>query len=570
MRPHQVWRHDARARDPADDVLVYEDPDERFFVSVGLSLTEAVGPHQLRLEGDHRGAPDPRRRPDRGAAVVAAPRAGRRVRRHPRAHAGRRPLRHPHQRRRRRELQAHGGARSTTPGRAHWTELVAPPARREARGRRRLRRPPRALRAPRGRAPHRGHALRRRRPSTSWRCPRRCTTPGRPPTPSSTPPSLRFVYTSLVTPSTVFDEDLDTGERTPAEDSTEVLGGHDPGRLRDRPAVGHGARRHAGADLLRAPGAASPATARRRACSTATAPTRRAWTPASRSLRLSLLDRGLRVRHRPRPRRRRDGPALVRRRQAAATSATPSPTSSPAPSTSSPRAAPRPDRLVARGGSAGGLLMGAVANLRPDLFAAVVAEVPFVDCLTTILDETLPLTVTEWEEWGNPVGRPGGLRLHEGATAPTTTSRPRTTRPSSPPAGLNDPRVSYWEPAKWVQELRADHDERPTGLPEDRDGRRPPGPVGPLRRVEGRGVRVRLRPRRPRDGRALLAPGAAGLGARRRGRAPAGAARGQPGWSVPSSYGVPVGPGRRSPWCRSSGSGDRRSDRPGRIGPAGP
>ena len=65
-----------------------------------------------------------------------------------------------------------------------------------------------------------------------------------------------------------------------------------------------------------------------------------------------------------------------------------------------------PDRLVICGGSAGGLLMGAVANMRPDLFRAVVAEVPFVDCLTTILDETLPLTVTEWEEWGNPVADP--------------------------------------------------------------------------------------------------------------------------------------------------------------------
>ncbi|HLM18459.1 MAG TPA: S9 family peptidase, partial [Acidimicrobiia bacterium] len=62
-----------------------------------------------------------------------------------------------------------------------------------------------------------------------------------------------------------------------------------------------------------------------------------------------------------------------------------------------------PDRLAARGGSAGGLLMGAVANLRPDLFRAIVAEVPFVDCLTTILDEELPLTITEWEEWGDPV-----------------------------------------------------------------------------------------------------------------------------------------------------------------------
>ena len=65
-----------------------------------------------------------------------------------------------------------------------------------------------------------------------------------------------------------------------------------------------------------------------------------------------------------------------------------------------------PDRLVARGGSAGGLLMGAVANLAPELFAGIVAQVPFVDPLTSILDPSLPLTVTEWEEWGNPLESP--------------------------------------------------------------------------------------------------------------------------------------------------------------------
>ena len=69
-----------------------------------------------------------------------------------------------------------------------------------------------------------------------------------------------------------------------------------------------------------------------------------------------------------------------------------------------------PDRLVARGASAGGLLMGAVANMRPDLWRAIVAEVPFVDVVTTMSDTSLPLTVTEWEEWGDPVHDPAAYR----------------------------------------------------------------------------------------------------------------------------------------------------------------
>jgi oligopeptidase B len=114
-----------------------------------------------------------------------------------------------------------------------------------------------------------------------------------------------------------------------------------------------------------------------------------------------------------------------------------------------------PDRLVARGGSAGGLLMGAVANLRPDLFAAIVAEVPFVDCLTTILDETLPLTVTEWEEWGNPVDDEGIYAYMKGYSPyDNVTAQPYPAILAT--GGLNDPRVSYWEPAKWVQRLRAE------------------------------------------------------------------------------------------------------------------
>jgi len=113
-----------------------------------------------------------------------------------------------------------------------------------------------------------------------------------------------------------------------------------------------------------------------------------------------------------------------------------------------------PDRLVARGGSAGGLLMGAVVNARPDLFTAVVAEVPFVDCLTTILDDTLPLTVTEWEEWGNPVADASIYRLMK-SYSPYDNVEAQGYPALLVTGGLNDPRVQYWEPAKWVAKLRA-------------------------------------------------------------------------------------------------------------------
>jgi oligopeptidase B len=113
-----------------------------------------------------------------------------------------------------------------------------------------------------------------------------------------------------------------------------------------------------------------------------------------------------------------------------------------------------PDRLAARGGSAGGLLMGAAANLRPDLFDAVVAEVPFVDCLTTILDESLPLTITEWEEWGDPVHDPAVYALMK-SYSPYDNVEAKDYPAMLVTGGLNDPRVQYWEPAKWVAKLRA-------------------------------------------------------------------------------------------------------------------
>lgn len=110
------------------------------------------------------------------------------------------------------------------------------------------------------------------------------------------------------------------------------------------------------------------------------------------------------------------------------------------------------DRLVARGGSAGGLLMGASINIRPDLFAGIVAEVPFVDVVNTMLDESLPLTAIEWEEWGNPAEPE--YYAYMKSYAPYENVQPVAYPRMLVTAGLNDPRVAYWEPAKWVQRLR--------------------------------------------------------------------------------------------------------------------
>jgi oligopeptidase B len=112
-----------------------------------------------------------------------------------------------------------------------------------------------------------------------------------------------------------------------------------------------------------------------------------------------------------------------------------------------------PDRLVISGGSAGGLLMGAVTNLRPDLFRAVLAEVPFVDVVNTMLDASLPLTVIEYDEWGNPAD--AEFYRYIRSYSPYDNVAARDYPNILITAGLNDPRVAYWEPAKWAARLRA-------------------------------------------------------------------------------------------------------------------
>ncbi len=110
-------------------------------------------------------------------------------------------------------------------------------------------------------------------------------------------------------------------------------------------------------------------------------------------------------------------------------------------------------RIVAHGGSAGGMLMGAIANMAPELFAAILADVPFVDVLNTMLDASLPLTPPEWQEWGNPLASAEAF-ASIAAYSPYDNIKAQAYPAIFAQGGLSDPRVTYWEPAKWVARLR--------------------------------------------------------------------------------------------------------------------
>ena len=112
-----------------------------------------------------------------------------------------------------------------------------------------------------------------------------------------------------------------------------------------------------------------------------------------------------------------------------------------------------PEQLAGRGGSAGGLLAGAVVNMAPELFEVIVPEVPFVDVMTTMLDTSIPLTTLEWDEWGDP--REEEAYFYMKSYSPYDNVEAKRYPHMYVTTGLNDPRVGYFDPAKWVARMRA-------------------------------------------------------------------------------------------------------------------
>ncbi len=262
-------------------------------------------------------------------------------------------------------------------------------------------------------------------------------------------PVLRYGYTSMVTPGSVYDYDVRTRERTLVK-RQEVLGDFDPA---DYETTREWAT---AADGTRIPISIVHRTGIER---DGTNPTllyaygsyEHSIDPGFSSVRLSLLDRGFvfAIAH---PRGGGEmgrawyeqGKYLTKRNTFADVVACAEHLIEVGYTSAA--------HLALRGGSAGGLMVGAVVNLRPELFATAVAEVPFVDVVSTMWDETLPLTVVEYEEWGDP--KDPTYYDYIRSYSPYDNVEAKAYPPMLVTGGLNDPRVGYWEPAKWVAKLR--------------------------------------------------------------------------------------------------------------------
>ncbi|WP_213451454.1 S9 family peptidase [Rhizomonospora bruguierae] len=442
-RPHRVWRH-AVGKPAADDVTVYEEPDERFWVGVELTRSERYVVIDIHSKVTSEVRVIPADEPAAEPVVVAPRRQG--VEYSVEHHGDRFLILH--------NADAEDFALAYTSASApgDWLPLIAhsPGTRLESvdafadhvvvslrsdglTGVRVL---------PGDADPAGGYDIEFPEPLYSV---------GLDSNPEYAGRSLRLRYASLVTPDSVYDYDLVTRQLV-LRKRKPVLGGYDPERYEQH-------REWAVAD----DGTRVPISvvARKGTPRDGSAPAvlygygsyEASLDPWFSIARLSLLDRGVvfavaHVRGGGELGRRwyEQGKFLAKRntftdyvacaRHLVKTGWTTA------------------DRLVARGGSAGGLLMGAAVNLAPEAFAGVVAEVPFVDPLTSILDPSLPLTVIEWEEWGNPLESAEFYHYLKGYS-PYENVADLPYPPILALTSLNDTRVLYHEPAKWVARLRA-------------------------------------------------------------------------------------------------------------------
>jgi oligopeptidase B len=468
MRPFQLWRHRV-GTDPAEDALVYEETDERFYLGVGRTKDDSyvlmVLDSKVTSEVRVLGADDPQGR----FRVIEPRRHGIEYsvdhdRGDPAGGRGGRFL-----------IVTNDGAEDfrlmaaddATPGRDHWTEVIG--------GRPGVRLD--------NVDPFAGHLVVFEREGGETKVRVIDTADGsstpveQPETPSTVWPganpeydsdTLRYEYTSLVTPHSVYDRDLSDGQAVLLK-RQRVLGSFDTDLYRterlwatadDSTAIPISlVYRRDRSDLVG--GSQDGGEDRSGPCLLyGYGSYEMSIDPTFSSLRLSLLDRGFvfAIAH------VRGGGEMGRSWYEQGKLAAKPHTFSDfvaCARTLIDEGWTTPEQLVARGASAGGLLMGAVANLAPELFRAVVAEVPFVDCLTTILDDSLPLTVTEWDEWGNPAADPEIYRVmksyspYDNVRSVDDQGHPIRYPDILATAGLSDPRVGFWEPAKWVAKLRA-------------------------------------------------------------------------------------------------------------------
>ena len=446
MRPYQVWRHEIGSP-AAHDVLVFQEDDERFFVEIELTRSEAFIVIAVESKTTSEAWILPAGDPTASLRLVARREPGHEY------HLD-------HQDDRfviLTNLDAEDfrvvTAPADEPGTEHWTELVA-------------NEPGRRITSVDAFAGHlvmyewAGGMQRLRilfddgtERVLAFDEPVHSVEPGANAEYRTT--RFRFDYESLVTPASVYDEDVRTGERRLLK-QTPVLDGFDPKQYdtaRTWAVAPDGAR--VPVDLVWKRGVERDGTAPLVLYGYGSY--EYSMPPWFSVARLSLLDRGV-VWALAHP---RGGGELGRQWYLHGKLLEKRNTFTDFIAAAEHLAAEgwaAPDKIAIRGGSAGGLLVGAAMELRPELFAAVVAEVPFVDVLNTMLDPSLPLTVPEYEEWGDP--RDPAAYAYMRSYSPYDNVEAKAYPHMLVTGGLNDPRVACWEPAKWTARLRARRTDR--------------------------------------------------------------------------------------------------------------